>query len=101
MKKLLLTGVAVILLAGCAQSRPLSSYNDIDLCTLKGRSIGYGDIKIMPRILAEFTRRGTLSISEADCETYIQTAKQNAQIDIQNNRDVLNQLARSEEKKSR
>jgi hypothetical protein len=55
----------------------------------------------MPRILAEFTRRGTLSISEADCETYIQTAKQNAQIDIQNNRDVLNQLARSEEKKSR
>ncbi|ECD4946940.1 hypothetical protein DJ297_20315 [Salmonella enterica subsp. enterica serovar Muenchen] len=96
MKKLLsATGLAFIL-AGCAQERPLTSYDDAGLCILKGQAMGYGNTDIIPRIQAEFSRRGDLSISKDDCDTYIQTGRQSAQVDMQATRDIIDRSQRSQ-----
>lgn len=96
MKKLLsATGLAFIL-TGCAQERPLTSYDDAGLCILKGQAMGYGNTDIIPRIQAEFSRRGDLSISKDDCDTYIQTGRQSAQVDMQTTRDIIDRSQRSQ-----
>lgn len=86
----------VIVISGCAQEKPISSYDDAGLCILKGQAMGYGNTEIMPKIQAEFARRGELSISKADCDTYIQTGKQSAQVDMQTTRDIIDRSQRSQ-----
>jgi len=66
------------LLSGCASDKPLNSYSDAGLCTFKGQALGYGNTEIMPKIQAEFARRGQLSISQEDCNLYTQTGQQDA-----------------------
>ncbi|MBJ8938579.1 hypothetical protein [Citrobacter koseri] len=86
----------VIVISGCAQEKPISSYDDAGLCILKGQAMGYGNTEIMPKIQAEFAQRGELSISNADCDTYIQTGKQSAQVDMQTTRDIIDRSQRSQ-----
>lgn len=96
MKSMVLIVAGALLLAGCAQERPLTSYDDAGLCILKGQAMGYGNTEIMPKIQAEFAQRGELSISNADCDTYIQTGKQSAQVDMQTTRDIIDRSQRSQ-----
>ncbi|MGZ8204234.1 hypothetical protein ACXVQ8_00105 [Enterobacter hormaechei subsp. xiangfangensis] len=96
MKSMALIVAGALLLAGCAQERPLTSYDDTGLCILKGQAMGYGNTDIIPKIQAEFARRGELSISKADCDTYIQTGKQGAQVDMQTTRDIIDRSQRSQ-----
>ncbi len=56
--------------------------------------MGYGNTDIIPRIQAEFSRRGDLSISKDDCDTYIQTGRQSAQVDMQTTRDIIDRSQR-------
>ena len=42
--------------------------------------MGYGNTEIIPKIQAEFSRRGNLSITKDDCETYINTGIQDAKV---------------------
>lgn len=58
--------------------------------------MGYGNTDIIPRIQAEFSRRGDLSISKDDCDTYIQTGRQSAQVDMQTTRDIIDRSQRSQ-----
>lgn len=58
--------------------------------------MGYGNTDIIPRIQAEFSRRGDLSISKDDCDTYIQTGRQSAQVDMQATRDIIDRSQRSQ-----
>lgn len=58
--------------------------------------MGYGNTDIIPRIQAEFSRRGDLSISNDDCDTYIQTGRQSAQVDMQTTRDIIDRSQRSQ-----
>ncbi|EGZ4376398.1 hypothetical protein AA129_003145 [Salmonella enterica subsp. enterica serovar Lexington] len=96
MKNIILVVICVLFLPGCAQEQPLTSYDDTGLCILKGQAMGYGNTDIMPKIQAEFARRGELSISKADCDTYIQTGKQSAQVDMQTTRDIIDRSQRSQ-----
>lgn len=90
-RKLILVGFAAFTLAGCAQERPLTSYDDVGLCTLKGQAIGYGNTEIMPKIQAEFARRGSLSISQADCDLYTQTGQQDAKVRMKTTDSIIQQ----------
>ncbi|WP_421355288.1 hypothetical protein [Pseudocitrobacter faecalis] len=87
---------SVSFISGCAQEKPMTSYDDAGLCVLKGQAMGYGNTEIMPKIQAELARRGDLSISKADCDTYIQTGKQSAQVDMQTTRDIIDRSQRSQ-----
>lgn len=58
--------------------------------------MGYGNTDIIPRIQAEFSHRGDLSISKDDCDTYIQTGRQSAQVDMQTTRDIIDRSQRSQ-----
>ena len=90
MRKILI--VAYLLgLAGCAQERPLTSYDDVGLCTLKGQAIRYGNTEVMPKIQAEFARRGSLSISQADCDLYAQTGQQDAKVRMKTTDSIIQQ----------
>lgn len=95
MKKLLLAGALSFFLMGCAQERPLTSYDDIGLCTLKGQAMGYGNTEIMPKIQSEFARRGELNISKADCDTYIQTGQQDARVKMKSTNSIIQQSQQS------
>jgi len=90
-KRFFLIGFLVAVLAGCAQERPLSSYDDTGLCTLKGQAMGYGNTDIIPKIQAEFSRRGKLSISQADCDTYVQTGQQDARVKMKTSDSIIQQ----------
>lgn len=96
MKKLILGAVAALLLSGCASEKPLNSYDDAGLCTLKGQALGYGNTDIMPKIQAEFARRGKLSISQDDCNLYTQTGQQDARVRMGTTNNVINQSQRSQ-----
>lgn len=87
---------AIILLAGCASDRPLNSYDDAGLCTLKGQALGYGNTEIMPKIQAEFARRGALSISKEDCSLYTQTGQQDARVRMGSTNNIIEQSQRSQ-----
>ncbi|HDR2727785.1 TPA: hypothetical protein QCJ53_003684 [Enterobacter roggenkampii] len=91
MRFLLLAGFVTVALSGCAQDRPLTSYDDTGLCILKGQAMGYGNTEIIPKIQAEFLRRGTLSISQSDCDTYVQTGKQDAKVRMKTTDSVIQQ----------
>ncbi|HAH0497302.1 TPA: hypothetical protein HHG09_000252 [Escherichia coli] len=91
MKKLILIGSVVLSLAGCVQERPLTSYDDAGLCTLKGQAMGYGNTEIMPKIQAEFARRGSLSISKEDCDLYMQTGQQDARVRMKTTDNIIQQ----------
>lgn len=78
-------------LLGCAQERPLASYDDVGLCTLKGQAMGYGNTVIIPKIQAEFSRRGQLSISQTDCDTYVQTGQQDARVKMKSSDSIIQQ----------
>lgn len=91
MRKIILCSLVVFTMAGCAQERALSSYDDAGLCTLKGQAMGYGNTEIMPRIQAEFSRRGDLSISKSDCDTYIQTGQQDARVKMNTSSSIIQQ----------
>lgn len=80
-----------MLLAGCAQERPLTSYDDTGLCVLKGQAMGYGNTEIIPKIQAEFARRGKLTISQSDCETYVQTGQQDARVKMKTSESIIQQ----------
>ena len=95
MKSLVLAGVALIFMAGCAQERPLTSYDDAGLCILKGQAIGYGNTNIIPKIQAEFSRRGELSISKDDCDTYMKTGMQDAKVRMKTNDNIIQQSNQS------
>lgn len=95
MKKIFFAGLLSFLLAGCAQERPLTSYDDTGLCILKGQAIGYGNTDIMPKIQAEFARRGTLTISQTDCDTYIQTGQQDAKVKMKTTDSITQQSNQS------
>ncbi|WP_312140791.1 hypothetical protein [Pantoea septica] len=96
MKKLILGAVVAGLLSGCASEKPLNSYDDAGLCTLKGQALGYGNTDIMPKIQAEFVRRGKLSISQDDCNLYTQTGQQDARVRMGTTNNVINQSQRSQ-----
>lgn len=91
MKKLILIGSMMFILAGCAQERPLTSYDDAGLCSLKGQALGYGNTEIMPKIQAEFARRGNLSISQADCDLYVKTGQQDALVRMKTTDNIIQQ----------
>ena len=90
-KTLIMGGFMALMLTGCAQDRPLTSYDDVGLCTLKGQAMGYGNTEIMPKIQAEFARRGKLSISQADCDLYIQTGQQDAKVRMKTTDNIIQQ----------
>ncbi|HEN3491598.1 TPA: hypothetical protein ACWDIM_004521 [Yersinia enterocolitica] len=96
MKKLFLMIGLSSLLAGCAAERSLTSYDDAGLCTLKGQAMGYGNTEIIPKIQAEFANRGKLSISQADCDTYIQTGKQDANVRMQTSTNIIQQSQKTQ-----
>lgn len=91
MRKLILIGFVTFVIAGCAQERPLTSYDDAGLCTLKGQALGYGNTNIMPKIQAELARRGSLSISQADCDLYVQTGQQDAKVRMKTTDNIIQQ----------
>lgn len=91
MRKFILIGFVTFAIAGCAQERPLTSYDDVGLCTLKGQAIGYGNTEIIPKIQAEFARRGSLSISQADCDLYTQTGQQDAKVRMKTTDNIIQQ----------
>ena len=91
MKKMLIGALAALLLSGCATDKPLTSYNDAGLCTLKGQALGYGNTEIMPKIQAEFARRGSISISQDDCNLYTQTGQQDARVRMGTTNNIINQ----------
>lgn len=84
------------LLIGCANDKPLSSYDDAGLCTLKGQALGYGNTEIMPKIQAEFARRGPLKISKDDCDLYIRTGQQDARVRMGTTNNIIEQSQRSQ-----
>lgn len=96
MKKLFLVVGISGLLAGCATERPLTSYDDVGLCTLKGQAMGYGNTEIIPKIQAELASRGKLNISQSDCETYIQTGKQDAHVRMQTSTNIIQQSQKTQ-----
>ncbi|HDL8095308.1 hypothetical protein [Yersinia enterocolitica] len=96
MRNLFFTIVLSSLLAGCAAERPLTSYDDAGLCTLKGQAMGYGNTEIIPKIQAEFASRGKLNISQADCDTYIQTGKQDANVRMQTSTNIIQQSQKTQ-----
>lgn len=91
MKKMLIGALAALLLSGCANDKPLTSYDDAGLCTLKGQALGYGNTEIMPKIQAEFARRGSISISQDDCNLYTQTGQQDARVRMGTTNNIINQ----------
>ena len=95
MKKLFFVVGISFLLAGCAQERPLTSYDDTGLCILKGQAMGYGNTDIIPKIQAEFARRGELSISKADCDTYTKTGTQDAKVKMKTSDGIIQQSNQS------
>ncbi|EPR6843091.1 hypothetical protein ACU765_003230 [Enterobacter hormaechei] len=95
MKKALFVVGVSLLLAGCAQERPLTSYDDAGLCILKGQAMGYGNTEIIPKIQAEFSRRGNLSITKDDCETYINTGIQDAKVKMKTSDSIIQQSNQS------
>lgn len=88
-------GAIALFLAGCAQERSLASYDDVGLCTLKGQAMGYGNTEIIPKIQAEFARRGKLTISQSDCDTYIQTGRQDANVRMKTTDSIIQQSNQS------
>ncbi|EJT3982458.1 hypothetical protein N2U02_004496 [Salmonella enterica] len=76
-------------LSGCASERPLTSYDDNGLCFLKGQAIRYGNGVILPRINAEFTRRGSLTIPASECESMIEAGKSDAANAIDTTNHIL------------
>ncbi|HAT3816182.1 TPA: hypothetical protein I8618_005081 [Citrobacter freundii] len=95
MKSMVLIVAGALLLAGCAQERPLTSYDDTGLCILKGQAMGYGNTDIIPKIQAEFARRGELSISKADCDTYTKTGIQDAKVKMKTSDGIIQQSNQS------
>ena len=53
--------------------------------------MGYGNTEIIPKIQAEFVRRGQLSISQSDCDTYIQTGQQDARVKMKTSDSIIEQ----------
>lgn len=96
MNKILIGLMAAFMLSGCASNKPLSAYDDISLCTFKGQAIGYGNTEIMPKVQAEFARRGKLSISDSDCKLYIQTGMQSAKVGLDETNNIIEQSQRSQ-----
>lgn len=96
MKKLIIGFALIASLAGCANDKPLNSYNDAGLCTLKGQALGYGNTEIMPKIQAEFARRGNLSISQEDCNLYTQTGQQDARVKMGTTNSIIEQSQRTQ-----
>ncbi|MDF7650747.1 hypothetical protein PUG42_19635 [Erwiniaceae bacterium L1_54_3] len=96
MKKLLIGLIAALMLSGCASDKPLNSYSDAGLCTLKGQALGYGNTEIMPKIQDEFARRGKLSISQEDCNLYTQTGQQDARVRMGTTNSIIEQSQRSQ-----
>lgn len=53
--------------------------------------MGYGNTEIMPKIQAEFARRGDLSISKEDCDLYMQTGQQDARVRMKTTDNIIQQ----------